>query len=110
MSQQQPSKPAKAKPVKAKPAKPKSAKKKKEKKPKLTPEQREELFKTAKKVKTLKDVKNPIKGQLFKMKTNPGKGKDKDGRAKNLGETETVYKATGKTGFGKFKVVTNRKK
>jgi len=88
----------------------KPAKKKAQKKEQMTPEQKEELFRTASKVKNLKDVKNPVKGQLFKMRTHPGRGSSKDGRAKNLGETETVFKATGKTGFNKFQIVTSKKK
>lgn len=77
----------------------------------LSPEQKNVLFKQAKKVRKLKDVKNPVKGEIFKMTSDPKKkGDNKDGRSKNLGKQETIYRATGKKGFGKWEIITSRRK
>jgi hypothetical protein len=60
--------------------------------------------KRVKKVKSL--PKNPVKGQRYSVITNPAKSSD--GRGKNLGRREVTFRATGKKGFGKFKIESNK--
>jgi len=60
--------------------------------------------KIVKKVKKL--PKSPVKGQRYSITTNPAKSKD--GRGKNLGKREVIFEATGKKGFGKFKIKSNK--
>ncbi len=50
--------------------------------------------------------KTPVKGKLYSIVTNPAKSKD--GRGKNLGKREVTFKATGKKGFGKYKIQSNK--
>jgi hypothetical protein len=60
--------------------------------------------KTVKKVKKL--PKSPVKGQRYSIVTNPSKSSD--GRGKNLGKREVTFEATGKEGFGKYKIKSNK--
>jgi hypothetical protein len=60
--------------------------------------------KRVKKVKKL--PKSPVKGQKYSITTNPAKSSD--GRGKNLGRREVVFEATGKKGFGKYKIKSNK--
>jgi len=72
----------------------------KETKNKLTDDEKKDIFKRAKKVKSLKGVDNPVKGQLFKTTVKPKKGEKR----------VTVFMATGENGFNKFRIVANKKK
>ena len=49
--------------------------------------------------------KSPKKGQVATITTDPRKGK----HGKNLGKRRITFKATGKTGFGKWKIIKNEK-
>lgn len=50
--------------------------------------------------------KNPKRGQIETITVNPRASKD--GRGKNLGRREVTFKATGKKGFGKWKIIDNK--
>lgn len=76
----------------------------------LTPEEKEQIMKSARPVKKLPDHKDAVKGQRFKLRKDVGKAAKKDGRAKNLGKTETVFERTGKDGFGAWKIVAGKKR
>lgn len=60
--------------------------------------------KTVTKVKKL--PKNPVRGQRYSIITDPSKSKD--GRGRNLGKREVTFEATGKEGFGKYKIKSNK--
>lgn len=60
--------------------------------------------KTVKKVKKL--PKNPVRGQSYSIITNPAKSSD--GRGRNLGKREVTFRATGKKGFGKYRIESNK--
>lgn len=50
--------------------------------------------------------KSPVKGSLYSVVANPAQSED--GRGKNLGEREVTFKATGKKGFGKWRIQSNK--
>ncbi len=50
--------------------------------------------------------KNPTKGQTYTITVNPKASKD--GRGKNLGKRKVTFEATGKKGFGKYKIIGNK--